>query len=206
MSRSSSLRVGIDLDNTIVSYEKAFDELALRRGLIEPECRRGRLALRDELRRSGREDVWTELQGEVYGAQMPTASAFPGALDFIDDCLRRDVMVFIVSHRTRQPYRGQPSDLHAAARRWLERNGFVSSTRLAPDEVFLELTREDKLSRIEALRCTHFIDDLPDLLKDAQFPQRTVPILFDPGDTADASLLQRLRSWSEASAMILGER
>jgi hypothetical protein len=206
VQRADSLRIGIDLDNTIVSYEETFAASARRRGLIEAHRRPSRIALRDELRQSGREDIWTELQGEVYGTQMHAAPVFAGALQFVDDCLQAGAAVFIVSHRTRQPYRGEPADLHAAARRWLESKGFIGSTRLSPEQVFLELTREEKLRRIDALHCTHFIDDLPELLSDRQFPRQTLPILFDPDDSAGASPLLRLRSWTAASALILRER
>jgi hypothetical protein len=35
------------------------------------------------LRALGKEDVWTELQGYVYGARMAEAEAYPGVLDFM---------------------------------------------------------------------------------------------------------------------------
>jgi hypothetical protein len=197
------LRIGIDLDNTIVCYDDLFVALARRRGLIGNGSRPGRIALRDELRAGGREHIWTELQGEAYGEHMQAAPPFSGALDFVRDCGWRGISVFIVSHRTRQPYRGTSSDLHAAAHRWLERQGFAGPAGVAGERIYLEITREEKMRRIGTLRCTHFIDDLADVLTDPAFPATTVPILFDPHDIATASPLRRLHSWARAMHAIM---
>lgn len=205
VTANSAVRIGIDLDNTIVCYDEVFGALARCRGIIGSDNRSGRIALRDELRAGGREDVWTELQGEAYGDRMDAAPPFAGAREFVEECARHDVAVFVVSHRTRQPYRGPASDLHAAARHWLVEQGFVGSAALTPDRVFLELTRDDKMRRIRTLRCTHFVDDLPELLTDPAFPKMTIPILFDPHDAHGPTALRRLHSWAEAMHIILGE-
>ena len=67
----------------------------------------------------------------------------------------------IVSHRTRHPFIGPKHDLHEAARGWvdtfLRRPGLIDR-----DGVFFELTKEEKLARIGAVGCTHFVDDLPE--------------------------------------------
>jgi hypothetical protein len=134
---------------------------------------------------------------------MDGAQPFPKALAFVEECVRRRIDVFIVSHRTRLPYRGAPTDLHAAANAWLRRERFVATTALAPDRVFLEETSAAKIERIRALRCTHFIDDLPELMTNPAFPSDTVAILFDPHDAGVAPRLRRLRRWDRAAPMLL---
>lgn len=205
-SNHSQLRIGIDLDNTIVCYDPLFAELARQRQLGAGGVPLSRVDLRDHLRRSGREDLWTELQGEAYGVRMEEATPFPGALAFVEECARRRVPTFVISHRTRFPHRGPETDLHAAAQGWLERRGFARRGALSSAAIFLEMTREDKLRRIASLRCTHFIDDLPDVLGDPAFPRGTSPILFDPEDRMAASPFQRLRSWTEGLRLLLAER
>lgn len=166
--------IGVDFDNTIVSYDTLFHRVAADRGLIPASLPASKRAVRDYLREAGREDAWTEMQGEVYGARLDEAEPFPGVLDFFRACRANELAVVIVSHKTRHPYRGESYDLHAAARRWLAQHG------LADIAVHLELTKAAKLARIAALGCTHFIDDLPEILGDPAFPATVRKVLFDP--------------------------
>jgi hypothetical protein len=174
--------IGIDFDNTIVCYDEVFGRVAVEQGLVPPHVATSKTAIRDHLRSIAQEDRWTELQGTIYGQRIMDAPPFPGVVDFFAACRESGIRVAIVSHRTRFPYLGERHDLHAAARDWLARHGFHDPDRvgLPVDRVFLEETKEAKLARIAALGCTHFIDDLPELLADPRFPAAVQPILFDP--------------------------
>lgn len=199
------MRLGIDLDNTIVSYEGLFHRVALERGAIPADLPTDKSAVRDYLRKQGREDLWTELQGIVYGPRMSEAAAHAGVIDFLRLCRAAGVPVFIISHKTRVPCRGSAHDLHVAAMSWLEQQGFFNEdgAGLDRDSVFLELTREAKLARIASSRCTHFIDDLPEFLLEPGFPPGVARILFDPhrahGPTESWDLL---RHWNEAKRLL----
>ena len=74
--------IGLDFDNTIVSYDELFHRVALEQRLVPVETPVTKLAVRDWLRQAGREDRWTEMQGYVYGARMDEASAYPGLVEF----------------------------------------------------------------------------------------------------------------------------
>ncbi|HEX6713425.1 MAG TPA: hypothetical protein VF066_08565, partial [Thermoleophilaceae bacterium] len=117
--------LGVDFDNTIVSYDEVFHDIAVEDGLIPAGIARTKESVRNHLRRAGREDDWTRLQGEVYGARMDRARPFHGVLEALRDCARDGIELAIVSHKTRHPYLGPRYDLHAAAREWLEQRGFV---------------------------------------------------------------------------------
>ena len=196
------MRVGLDFDNTIASYDETFSAIAVDRGLVETALRT-KEAVRDHLRAAGREEEWTELQGYVYGPGMERVKPFPRFLDFLARCEAAGVETSIVSHKTRRPYRGPAYDLHASARDFLARNG------IAIPAVFAE-TKEEKLERIGALGCTHFVDDLPEFLTEPGFPGGVERILFDPNESpacaraaADHDLVL-VRSWSEAGDVLLG--
>ncbi len=200
------MRIGIDFDNTIVCYDGVFHRVALEQGLIPPSLPPSKGAVRDYLRTAGKEDAWTLLQGHVYGARMLEATVFPGVGDFLARAAERKHAVFIISHRTRRPYKGPPYDLHRSAREWLERNGFFDSCRsgLSPDAVFFDCTKHDKLRRIASMDCTHFIDDLPELLGDPEFPEGVVRLLFDPNSThGPADDFRRAASWQELEKELL---
>ena len=48
---SKPIRIGIDLDNTIISYDKAFQLAAIKQGLIAKESLLDKKTLRDEIRK-----------------------------------------------------------------------------------------------------------------------------------------------------------
>ncbi len=194
--------IGIDFDNTIVCYDRVFHAEAVARGLVDAATPVSKDAVRNRLRADGLDAVWTALQGEVYGARMDRARPFPGVKAFFRRCRLAGIPVSIVSHKTRHPFVGPRYDLHAAANHWLVREGFFDAdgAGMAPEAVFFETTLDAKLARIGALGCTHFIDDLPELLFAPDFPRDVVPVLFRPADAGalpDAGM-DVIRSWDEA--------
>jgi len=189
------LHLGVDFDNTIVCYDEVFHRLAIAEGLIPSSVPCDKTSVRDFLRATGREDRWTAIQAVVYGERMPEARPFPGVLDFFAACVQRELRLSIISHRTRQPIVGEPCDLHAAAFRWLEQNGFVD---LVSREAihFLE-TRAEKVARVREAGCTHFIDDLPEFLAEPLLPPALHRILFDPAGAVGAKPdLTVVASWT----------
>jgi hypothetical protein len=180
--------VGIDFDNTLVSYDELFAQAAVERGLFASHANASKRAIRDELRRTGREDVWTEMQGYVYGELIRQAPMFPGVREFFAASERAEAGICIISHKTRQPYLGDPYDLRQAALDWLAARGIA-----AP--VYFEETREDKLHRIGETRCTHFIDDLPEFLLEPEFPTGVRRILFHDSPCAEASCFDFTGDW-----------
>lgn len=193
------MRIGIDFDNTIVSYDALFHKVAIEKGVIPAHLRQTKLAVREHLRRSGQEDVWTEMQGHVYGARMEEAAAYPGAMEFLKWAARQGMSVFIISHKTRHPFIGPPYDLHSAARLWVDHHLRDGARALVKtQDVFFELTQEQKLDRIKAVACNYYIDDLPEVLLAPGFPEGTQRIMFDPeAHHDDVGPLKTMRSWQD---------
>jgi FMN phosphatase YigB (HAD superfamily) len=201
------MRIGVDFDNTIVCYDALFHRVCRERNLIPAGVPVNKSDVRNYLRRIGQEDAWTEIQGYVYGARMNEAEAYPGAVDFFRAARGAGGELCIISHKTRHPFRGPQYDLHQAALGWLEFNGFFDPARigLPREAVFLELTKAEKLARISECGCTHFIDDLPELLTDPAFPAGVQRVLFDPNDLyPNERAYIRVKSWSEARERLLG--
>lgn len=197
--------VGIDFDNTIVCYDELFHRLALEKGLIPPNLPPIKNHVRNYLRGLGREDAWTELQGEVYGTRMEDAAAFPGVIEFFRHCENCGIEVCIISHRTLFPYIGAKVNLHQAGRNWLENRGFFGGDGIgvSPHNVYFESVREAKLNRIRNTGCDVFIDDLPEFLKHPDFPPDVVRILFDPnGLHHDISDILRADAWENILRLI----
>jgi hypothetical protein len=192
------MRLGMDFDNTIVRYDELFHRVALEGGWIPADLPASKLSVRDRLRRDGRESVWVEMQGYVYGARMGEASIFPGVVEFLQWARSSNLSTCIVSHKTRHPFSGPKYDLHEAARAWVAEHLRDEIGPLLPESmVYFELTKEEKLARIGALSCTVFVDDLPEILDTPAFPAGTAPVLFDPDRHHGDSRLPRLNSWTE---------
>jgi len=196
----SDLRIGVDFDNTIICYDEIFHKVAIENKLIPLELPPNKGYIRNYLREKGNEDEWTKMQGYVYGIRLKDAKPFPGVIDFFLYCKQKNIFVYIVSHKTLYPYMGPKYDLHKAAYEWLKIQGFYDSRKigLSDENIFLEITKSEKIKRINELKCTHFIDDLPEFLGETNFPEFTNRILFDPNNQhPKKSVYQRMTSWEE---------
>ncbi|TAK78053.1 MAG: hypothetical protein EPO11_01765 [Gammaproteobacteria bacterium] len=175
------MRIGIDFDNTIVCYDEVFCDVAKRWKLVDQNYQGNKHQLRDAIWASSEGDLaWQRLQGKVYGEFMPNAKLFTGCKDFLIFChAHPEIQVYIVSHKSEYGhYDEKRINLRDAARQWLSDNGLL---KLIPAEnIFFETTREEKIARIHALHCTHFIDDLIEVLGSPLFPPTVQRFLFQP--------------------------
>jgi hypothetical protein len=193
------MRIGFDFDNTIVSYDELFYRVAIEKSLIPDDLPISKLAVRDFLRSANNENAWTEMQGYVYGSRMSDAVAFSGVIEFVKLARANGIAMVIVSHKTKHPFMGPKYDLHEAARGWVE-NFLVEEGKnlIEPDQIFFEVTKEDKVARIDECECDYYIDDLPEILLMSGFPQKTKRILFDPKNNhSEEGMSARLGSWAE---------
>ena len=203
--------VGLDFDNTIVTYDAVLHQAARERGLIPLETPVVKRIVRDYIRDHGDGDIdWQKLQALVYGPLMPQAQMFPGVAAFVRECRRRQVPVKIVSHKTELAgYDETGTNLRAAALAWMTEHDFFSPNGLAltRDDVFFESTRDDKIARIRALACTEFVDDLEEVLHDPAFPPQVQRILFAPEAQLDTAADPRVvPTWEALTELVLDAR
>ena len=88
--------------------------------------------------------------------------------------VRRDGLIYILSHKTRKAVRGPAYDLHQSARDWLVAQGFFDPARvgMSPEHVFFGETRQEKINSITRFGCTVFIDDLEETFAEPTFPKK----------------------------------
>jgi hypothetical protein len=174
-------RIGIDFDNTIIRYDDLFFAAARERHLIS-ESVRDKRAIRDAIRLLPDGELeWQRLQGYVYGRGISSAVMFDGLDRFLRRCRAEDCPVLIVSHKTRYGhFDEQQISLRDAALSWMTSRGFFDNAGygIPTEHVFFETTRTEKVRRIADLACTHFIDDLEEVLGHPGFPPSTMRILF----------------------------
>jgi len=182
--------IGIDFDNTIVSYDDLIHRAAVDRGLVDVGIEPSKRALRDRIRELADGEVeWQKLQAVIYGPLMRDARLIDGAADFVRCCRDAGVPVFVVSHKTEYAnYDVTQTNLRTEAFGWMAAQGFFDPRGLALDRsnVYFESTRDQKISRIRSIGCTHFIDDLEEVFLEPSFPPDVQKILYAP-DAGDVS-------------------
>ncbi|MEK7818994.1 MAG: haloacid dehalogenase-like hydrolase [Bacteroidota bacterium] len=199
--------IGLDFDNTIVSYDALFYKVAIEQEMVPPTTAVNKVAVRNYLRGIDKEDQWTEMQGYVYGKRMQEAHPYPGAIEFMSLAKQLGHHLLIISHKTKYPFLGEKYDLHLSAKEWIKSHLWVDGKPLFSDsDYFFEVTKEDKINRITDCGCNTFIDDLPEILLNGSFPMNTDRILFDPEkhhSSIDLPELKIKSSWGQISKDLL---
>lgn len=190
--------IGIDFDNTIACYDRAFRVAAGDMGLLPAgEAGDKRWIKARLLARDGGETDWMRLQGRVYGYYIDHARPFAGFAGFVAAARTSGHRLCVISHKSRYGHFDPDRiDLIDAARGWMTRHGFFAADGLgfAPDDVRFLPSRAEKLATIARLACSVFIDDLPELLLDAAFPATTRPCWFAP--SGGEAPLTAYRDWA----------
>jgi hypothetical protein len=205
------MKIGLDFDNTIVAYDQVFRSAAIGRGLIDDTVGAEKRAIRDRIRLLPDGELsWQRLQGYVYGTGIAQATMFDGVDSFLRRCGRERCPVVIVSHKTNFGHHDSArTNLRVAAVDWMTEHGFFGAEGygVSVENVYFEGTRSEKLARISALGCTHFIDDLAEVLEDPAFPERVTRILFSPDGTDDRALAYFVcRTWRDVEERVFGGR
>ena len=171
--------IGIDFDNTIVSYDEVFYKYALKSGLILPEVKRNKQIIRDTIRSlPDGNDKWTKLQGLVYGKHMDEAEYMQDVESFLKACKENSFKVVIISHKTMYPALGPRINLQDEAKQWFKNRNFSAKFDLAKNDIVFEETLKGKLNQIAKKGCNYFIDDLTEVLAHPEFPKGVKKILY----------------------------
>ncbi len=198
--------IGIDLDNTIVSYEDIMHKVALQRGLIQLDVGKNKKNIRDKIRQMPDGEIeWQRLQAIVYGSRMEEARVIDGVQTFFELCKLYKVKVYIISHKTEfARFDETGTNLRVVAMTWMKENKFFETDGLdmLQENVYFESNRHEKIERIRHLRCTHFIDDLEETFFENSFPANVEKILYTPHmqDVSRETTLREARvftSWEE---------
>jgi hypothetical protein len=199
--------IGLDFDNTLVSYNALLHDVACEHGFVTPDCPRDKTAIRDRVRLlEDGERKWQALQGMIYGPRIAGAEFIAGAADFIAWCRGQGLELCIVSlktaHATIDPTR---TNLRDAALAWMEAHGFFAEGGLgfAVGDVHFLDDRTQKVRRIGVLGCTHFIDDLEEVFEDPDFPSGVQRLLFAPTRAAlPVGPFRAYRNWKDITRAV----
>ena len=196
----SSLVIGIDFDNTIAIYDELFHKCALEQELILPEMPKIKRVIRDHIRQlPNGEERWIILQAIVYGQRMDEAKMAENFDRFLFWAKEREHQVYIISHKSQYPSKGPQIDLRVSALHWMEQQRFFSNDGFnldASNNVYFESIRWEKLNRIKTKKCSHFIDDLEEVLFDPRFPEHVERIHYSR-EVLKQSSISSFVNWNE---------
>lgn len=192
--------VGLDIDNTVIEYGRIFSEIAVERGIVEESCRfLDKKELRERLIDQGMEDMFTAIQGQVYGKELfrvKIRAELKIAISALEDC---GCTIVLVSHKTRHPYMGPKYDLRKAADEWLRMNG-ITEGRKKQIEVHYADTVKEKIEIVKSLGCHYFVDDLSKIVRELEC--FTNGILYDPSGNQTGACKYCISEWRELTAII----
>ena len=201
--------IGIDFDNTLVSYEQVIYKVAEQQGLNICGTNKSKKNIRDSIRLLPNGEIeWQKLQAIVYGPRMGEAKLIDGVKEFLSLCKQNNIKVYIVSHKTEYARFDQTkTNLRKAALSWMGKNGFFEDDGLglSKENVYFEATRIEKIERIRYLACTHFIDDLEELFLELSFPAGIVKVLFAPDKLSLAGEISDVRlynTWNDIGSYL----
>jgi hypothetical protein len=202
----SQFRIGVDLDNTIISYDKAFQLAAIASGLVDKHCNLNKKALRDLIRkRPDGEYEWQKLQGYVYSEGINEAVLFPGVYRFLWRCKERKIDIEIVSHKTEFGHFDiKKISLRDSATNFLINHGLLDNKNPLIKKVTYKSTKKEKIDYIKQNNFDYFIDDLEEIIFSEELEGQK-GILFSrdnlPVKNSNNIIAQ---SWEKISRRILG--
>jgi hypothetical protein len=179
------MRIGIDLDNTIINYDSAFIAAAKACDVVLPIGSENKLDVRNAvLRLDNGELLWQKIQGQVYSRFIKThACLYPGVKRFLLHCQLFGNEVIIISHKTLHGhFDNEKTLIRDIALEFLNENGLIGGVSPLVKKVLFGSTREEKIAKIVAVNPDWFIDDLPEVIEDLQLASRIKKVFFAQAD------------------------
>lgn len=173
---STSIRFGFDLDNTLIDYSAS----------VQKYCQINNLKncvnigeLRQLLRKSNvSNNEWQIAQCWLYTTGLNYANFSEGALDFIYHLYKKNIGIYIVSHKTEfTPNFCERKNLRHLAFTWLKNSEIIN---VLPDlkNLYFEDSRQEKIAQINRLSLDYFVDDLFEVLDDPNLSKNIIKFLI----------------------------
>ena len=190
------MRIGFDFDNTLINYYGVFFDVAYAKGLVPHNIKKDKNSVKEFLHNNGQGELFTEIQGLVYGKEILRSKPSKNVLMGLNYLLKKEKKenLFIVSHKTQYPFIGEKIDLREAASRWIEKYLKINEKIIFPKKnIFYEPTIEKKIERIKDLKCDYYFDDLPIVIE--KLPSNINGFLYDPLDKYSGDNLNKISDW-----------
>ena len=199
-------KIGIDLDNTIISYDDVFQLAANKFGLLDNNNCLSKESLRNQIRnQKNGEKKWQKLQGYVYGEGINEAALFPGVYRFLWRCKERKIDVEIVSHKTEfGHFDSKKISLRDSATNFLINHGLLDNKNPLIKKVTYKNSKKEKIDYIKQNNYECFIDDLEEIIFSEELEGQKGILFSRDNLSVNNSNNVIAQSWEEISQSVLG--
>ena len=167
----TQLKIGIDLDNTIINYQNSFKKYLREKKIYLKIISKNKIKYLSN--NNSKIKSWTETQEEIYGKYIIYAKPFKYYKEFEKFALKKNIKLFIVSHKTKYSQFSKKYNLHTQSSRWIKNNIFKKKYK-----IFYVNTINEKIRKIRKVNPNYFIDDLIEIFNNKNFPKNVKKIYF----------------------------
>jgi len=167
----TQLKIGIDLDNTIINYQNSFKKFLKIQNINFNSINKDKIKF--IANNNTKIESWTHAQEEIYGKYIVFAKPFKFFKDFEKFALKNNIKLFIVSHKTKFSQFTKKYNLHSQSNKWLENNIYKKMYK-----IYYVKTIDQKVKKIANLNPDYFIDDLIEIFNHKKFPKKVKKIHF----------------------------
>tara|TARA_X000000950_G_scaffold289425_1_gene413265 strand:+ start:7708 stop:9231 length:1524 start_codon:yes stop_codon:yes gene_type:complete len=162
------IKLGIDLDNTIICYDDLLYKLAKKKfsKIKINKNKNTKKKIKTEIINNYNNREWTKLQGLIYGKELVKASLFKDFYKTVN-YLKDHYEIFVVSHKTKYPAIGKKIDLRKASKKFLCKNkiSYCKDELIKNKNIFFANSKKEKINIIRKKKLDIFIDDLNEILR-----------------------------------------
>ena len=188
----TQLKIGIDLDNTIINYKNSFKKFLNSKNINFSSVSKKKIKFISN--NNSKIKNWTQAQEEIYGKYIAFAKPFKFFKDFEKYALKNNIKLFIVSHKTEYSQFSKKYNLHSQSNKWLRNN--ISKEMY---EIYYVKTINQKIKKINELNPDYFIDDLIEIFFHKNFPKKVKKIHFSEIKTGN---FYTLSNWNKIKTFI----
>lgn len=167
----ANIKIGIDLDNTIIDYQNSFKKYLRERKIYLKTINKNKI--KQLCNNNPKIKSWTEVQEEIYGKYISSAKPFKYFKKFEKFALNNKIKLYIVSHKTKHSQFSKKYNLHDCSNKWLKKN--ISKDKY---KIFYVDSIIKKIKKIQKIKPNYFIDDLIKIFECRQFPKKVKKIYF----------------------------
>jgi len=167
----TELKIGIDLDNTIINYQNSFKKYLRDKKIYLKKINKDKIKY--IANNNSKIENWTQTQEEIYGKYIIFAKPFIYFKEFEKFAIKNRIKLFIVSHKTKFSQFSKKYNLHKQSSKWIENNILKKKYK-----IFYVKTINEKVKKISKINPDYFIDDLIEIFNNKNFPRKVKKIHF----------------------------
>ena len=166
-----NIKVGIDLDNTIINYENSFKKYLRANKIFLKTLNKSKI--KHITNNNSKFVNWTAAQEKIYGHYIVDAKPFKYFKEFEKFASKNKVKLFIISHKTKYSQFSKKYNLRRQASKWIKKNLNAKMYKISYVN-----TINEKIEVIKKNKLDYFIDDLIEIFLNKNFPRKTKKIFF----------------------------